>query len=538
MSKQSSRTFHGLPVHVGAKGGMYIIKSDGRKKYLTEADKKTNNTDAVIESVRKPSTAVSTPVVTLSRHVEKRTRITKLGKTVAETFRPETVVSIVNPNEQIIKGSPVRKTVVKTTKTTSPPTSTKAAKPAKPTKPAKNPKRQQSEAEQREQQQKIPSTVEVDSKDAYYCVFQEKPSSKRKQVRYDKRSFGHVLPLHNDGSKARVTKCGFDLTDLPLGERLQEQLGIKRQRVLANLGGRGRGGEMKREQGTFEIWQGKDVGDLILKYPNAMIQGASQTNSLEMASPKHTPAEGIFIYFNDNTQGPRVALTTLSDTMYRNMQFPNFNAMQAFATKQTEKMFQNGYILFKDDAGIQLLYDTMAKYKNGNSKKPGPEDRIEIVSVYNAPITGACAADMDTYRLVQGGPSRNYTTNQVFSFAMPASGSYGNVISSKVAKVQCDQVQEWILKAAYEGAILCAIENMQSPRIGEKDEATNNNNKNMLILTLVGAGVFRVPLYNIVKVLKPLLRTYLADFPLKIVLNVYGKQDYDHVSELFESEGV
>ena len=50
----------------------------------------------------------------------------------------------------------------------------------------------------------------------------------------------------------------------------------------------------------------------------ALFQAASQFNALELASQTVTPEEGISIYQDDPTQGPRCAIACAAATVYRN----------------------------------------------------------------------------------------------------------------------------------------------------------------------------------------------------------------------------
>jgi hypothetical protein len=54
------------------------------------------------------------------------------------------------------------------------------------------------------------------------------------------------------------------------------------------------------------------------KLAGSLFQVASQFNSLEMATPDHTPEMGITIYQHDRTQGPFCAMACPTGTLYRN----------------------------------------------------------------------------------------------------------------------------------------------------------------------------------------------------------------------------
>ena len=71
---------------------------------------------------------------------------------------------------------------------------------------------------------------------------------------------------------------------------------------------------------TYQYIHG-DISDIIHKITEndiVVVQAASQFNLLEMPSPEITPAKGIANYIMDNTQGPRVALSSPAGTLFRN----------------------------------------------------------------------------------------------------------------------------------------------------------------------------------------------------------------------------
>ena len=70
-----------------------------------------------------------------------------------------------------------------------------------------------------------------------------------------------------------------------------------------------------------EIEINSNISDLILtcdENENNVFQAASQFNLLEMYNQTVIPEEGIEIYSKDNTQGPRVALSSPANTFFRN----------------------------------------------------------------------------------------------------------------------------------------------------------------------------------------------------------------------------
>ena len=70
---------------------------------------------------------------------------------------------------------------------------------------------------------------------------------------------------------------------------------------------------------TFENIVG-DATELLIDKDNAaaVFQVASQFNCLEMVGPDVTPEDGITIYAEDGTQGPKCAMACPAATVYRN----------------------------------------------------------------------------------------------------------------------------------------------------------------------------------------------------------------------------
>lgn len=132
------------------------------------------------------------------------------------------------------------------------------------------------------------------------------PNDAKRHVKYQSET--NALVVSDVSSTSSSTKKPLQPCVLPIGTRVQENLKDKRNRVLKRC-------SSSSTTGSFTILCGKDVGELVVQWPSATFQLASQYNALEMADPKQRPCDGVRGYFHDNTQGPRVALTTLPDTM-------------------------------------------------------------------------------------------------------------------------------------------------------------------------------------------------------------------------------
>ena len=91
--------------------------------------------------------------------------------------------------------------------------------------------------------------------------------------------------------------------------------------LRAELASEGAGDVEDRRGLTFQhLCTPVGVEGLIMDPANegSVFQAASQFNCLEMTGPGVSPAQGISIYFNDPTQGPKCALSCPAGTVYRN----------------------------------------------------------------------------------------------------------------------------------------------------------------------------------------------------------------------------
>lgn len=75
------------------------------------------------------------------------------------------------------------------------------------------------------------------------------------------------------------------------------------------------------------------------------------------------------------------------------------------------------------------------------------------------------------------------------------------------------------------GAILTAMDNhAHEPKVPFS---------NRLVLTLIGSGVFRVPLQWILLVLRDVLTKYLSTCGIEVVLNVFDPKQYKETVDFF-----
>jgi hypothetical protein len=157
---------------------------------------------------------------------------------------------------------------------------------------------------------------------------------------------------------------------------------------------------------TYEFING-DISQLINDVSdseNAVFQAASQFNLLEMTGPSITPKHGISIYKTDNTQGPRVALSSPAGTFFRNYLQPEITkgvqintlkgVLDSLCFEKIEDklnmnngqyVYENGYIyLDLTDTDYESNYlDEVFK----NNLKVGIHLNTPLLSNYNKKVT-------------------------------------------------------------------------------------------------------------------------------------------------------
>lgn len=117
-----------------------------------------------------------------------------------------------------------------------------------------------------------------------------------------------------------------------------------------------------------------DISEIISKITEddiVVVQAASQFNLLEMRAPEITPANGITGYITDNTQGPRVALSSPAGTLFRNYAVWN-------GTSQINTQI-NTLIGVMKELGLELSgnYDS-----NGDGSAPAEIGQYSYVNGY------------------------------------------------------------------------------------------------------------------------------------------------------------
>ncbi len=248
-----------------------------------------------------------------------------------------------------------------------------------------------------------------------------------------------------------------------------------------------------------------DVQELHLTTMNegALFQVASQFNLLEMATPNHTPEDGIGIYQHDFTQGPSCAIAAGAGTIYRNYFAVVNGQIGQSATNQIDCLsdlgkalgnsdnrlweMKNGYVL-ASPTGLTKISNLLGSLRENEIDNLLQKLRIGVQ--WDTQVTlNAC----------------KHLVSQAYCSALP------------VAYME-HPPQLWanfallVLTAAYEATLCAAIVNM------------SRTGCNKVFLTLLGGGAFGNRKSWIISALYRALRLY-ENFDLNIAIVSYDEPD-------------
>ena len=251
--------------------------------------------------------------------------------------------------------------------------------------------------------------------------------------------------------------------------------------------------EISRGSLSYEIKSGINVVDLHLNAEDGeIIQGASQFNALEMMSPYAKPKDGVSIYIQDVTQGPRLSMMALPAVIYRNYHFIKENKKQFNALELLNLEHKNGYLLWNDNPE-KIEENIKENYR-----------KIKIPSMCFTQVDGI---DYDYHHVTYH--NRDKLIHQIFSSSAPfdAYGNGGNKDSQL-------NIIKYILKAQYMGVI------------GTGLILNSLKKKNRPIhLTLVGGGVFNNPLEIIHSAIHEAMDFY-SKYKCKIIIHCFKYSEY------------
>jgi len=224
-----------------------------------------------------------------------------------------------------------------------------------------------------------------------------------------------------------------------------------------------------------------DVGALQTKPENrgATFQVASNFNCLEFVNENGSAREGITKYVADVTQGPTASISAAAGTLYRNYFVPHsVNGKEYIGQLQAQINLldgipllhvKNGYIHWPSENEWLKLQNSNFNFNDVSNMKVGVH---KLVGVTSGVKKGGLIEMMPV--------NSNQVINQVFTAAMNMTTIMGKWRTSRLA----EDVARFILRGAYRGTILSAIEN--SRVLSEKDYP----GKNKCFLTMIGGGVF------------------------------------------------
>lgn len=238
---------------------------------------------------------------------------------------------------------------------------------------------------------------------------------------------------------------------------------------------------------------GVDVGAAILAAKkDAIFQVASQFNCLEMPHPGISSDAGISNYLSDNTQGPRAVLACTPGLLVRNTYYSDTNLLETLGIS-----CKNGYLLWGNEPEKILSLLQLNSHK------------IHIGVMENTVVAGI------TKRKEGWIPHhQDKTITQVFTAAAPVNcyGNSGDIdVQLNIAKI--------LIHSQYLALIAYAIKNVTS----EKDIVPVH-------LTLLGTGVFGVPLDLVIECLTSALLHF--SFPIPVIIHCYHSDSSIHLRGL------
>ena len=204
----------------------------------------------------------------------------------------------------------------------------------------------------------------------------------------------------------------------------------------------------------------------------AVLQAASQFNSLEMIGPAITPEHGITIYCRDHTQGPACALSCPAATVYRNYlhnqgssghQINLMEGVEKLLAPESYWTIKNGYLLPADSITLKTLSKRLME---SSELLQNLRDEVKVACQWSTEVWDGEALGLGEER------KRKHFVTQVFCSACPISYSKLPSDDWKNLAVAC-------LEAAFEGTLSVAscLSRKQGRRVS-------------VYLTSVGGGAF------------------------------------------------
>lgn len=236
---------------------------------------------------------------------------------------------------------------------------------------------------------------------------------------------------------------------------------------------------------------------------NALFQAASQFNLLEMIGPNVTPEHGIDRYERDYTQGPACAIACGAGTIYRNYFVKIGSQIGQTANNQVDCLeligeelqneelnlwsMRNGYALINQE-GLLTINKKLSSLTD--VQRENLKGKLKVGIQWNTEVTIS---------------DDKQKVSQIYCSALP-------VAYCQTDSIYCENFARMILEATYEATFFTAMKNME------------DNNSNLVYLTLVGGGAFGNEEYWILESLEKVIIKF-RNIPLDVRIVSYGESN-------------
>lgn len=252
------------------------------------------------------------------------------------------------------------------------------------------------------------------------------------------------------------------------------------------------------------VVKGKDVGLAhVESQPFEIFQGASQFNSLEMVDVNKTQYDGIEIYINDNTQGPRQALACAPGTFVRNYYITNEYGSQFNALENLTLSPLNGYLIWGTEP-------EKIKLKN-----------INLMMIPSMVYTQVEGVTKQKNQIVNH--KTNKMVHQIYSSAVPIN-TYGNGGDLTTQNLIAEEiVYNQYLGVIGMGLILHSFDKKYKRSVLKRPRIN---------LTLIGGGVFNLDILIIINCINKAIN-YYKGYEFDIYLHAFSNNEAEIVSTHF-----
>lgn len=236
---------------------------------------------------------------------------------------------------------------------------------------------------------------------------------------------------------------------------------------------------------------------------NALFQAASKFNLLEMIGPNVTPEHGIDRYERDYTQGPACAIACGAGTIYRNYFINTGSQIGQTANNQVDCLeligdelqneelnlwsMRNGYALINQE-GLLTINKKLSSLSD--EQRENLKGKLKVGIQWNTEVTIS-----DDQQKV----------SQIYCSALP-------VAYCQTDSIYWENFARLILEATYEATFFTAMKNMEE------------NDSNLVYLTLVGGGAFGNEEYWILESLEKVINKF-RNIPLDVRIVSFGESN-------------